>query len=247
MTSRDWPVPLEDNHYQLSYAIRQRAGAAQLSVNDLKEALRVANQNVRNVVWTGWSMFYQFTRKEIAPRIVVDKSAGTEVEAFETNLRGETLLDTTLPDYWRVTVDGRATLIRAYREDRSEIPPLVRKGAGAGKWLSPRTLIRELYELATHAKELAKAFEGAENVEFYCSWCGLKGRIIGDFDPGIDWNERTCHVNERSVGATVTLDRLTGDTAGVVAELAAPVLRLFDGLELGREWITKEVPKFREL
>lgn len=247
MSKQDWLVAIADNHYQLSYRIFESGGTTKHTATTLREAIRVAGEAVRNVVWTGWSMFHQFNRKEIAPRIVIDSSSGEEIEAIETDLLGETNLEATIPDVWRVTVDGRATLIRPYREDRAVISHLQKKGLVPGTWLSPRTLIRDVYEFVTHAKELAKAFPHAERIEFRCSWFGLRGRKIADFEPGASWHDRSSHTSERTTTLTVSVDQLTADTAAVVAELAAPVLRLFDGLELTRDWIVNEVPKFRSL
>jgi len=192
-------------------------------------------------------MFHPFTRPAIAPYVVVDSSSGQDVEAWETNLLGETILEATMPDVWRITADGRASLWRPYREDRMDVPHLAARGLTRGKYLSPRILVRELYEFASHAKELAKFFPYASQAEFRCSWMGLKNRSIADMQPGVDWREYVCRVNERTSTATVPLDTVTADTASVVAALAAPVLNLFDGFDLSRDWILREVPKFRML
>lgn len=247
MHKLNWPVSLADNHFQLSYRIIEIGAKTRHTATTLREAIRTAGESVRNVVWTGWSMFYQFNRAEIAPRIVMETLAGDEIEAIETSLLGETNLEATLPDYWRITVDGRASIIRAFREDRSIIPHLEKVGLVPGTWLSPRTLIRDLYEFVTHAKELAKAFQHSECLEFRCSWYGLKGRKISEFESSTIWHERKCNVAERTSALTASVDQLAADPSVVVAELAAPVLRLFDGLELTRDWIVKEIPKFRML
>ena len=247
MSRVQWPIPLELNYYQLSYRIIESADKTRHTVASLREAIRSAGVGVKNVVWTGWSMFHQFTRPEIAPRVVIDTATGEEIEALETSLIGETRLEATMPDVWRITADGRATIFRPYREDRELIPHLADQGLTPGKFLSPRTLIRDLYEFVTHAKELAKSFLNAQSIEFRCTWTGLEGRRIADFEPGIDWNDYNSHTKERSSSATVSIDELTADTASVVVNLATPVLNLFDGFELNREWIVRETPKFRTL
>lgn len=242
-----WPVSIAQNYYQLSYRIVETGGETRHTVKTLGEAIRITGEAVRNVVWTGWSMFHQFTRASIAPRVVIDAASGKEVEAIETNLLGETILESTVPDLWRITVDGRSSIVRPYREDRMVIPHLSARGLIPGKYISPRILIRELYEFATHAKELAKAFPHASKIEFHCSWFGLEGRRIADMEPDVEWGDYVCHVNNRSSSATVTLDELAADTVSVVATLAAPVLNLFDGFEISRDWIARQVPKFRML
>jgi hypothetical protein len=239
-----WPVPLERNYYQLSYRVIESRDKTRHTISSLQEAIRTAGVSVKKVVWTGWSMFHQFTRPEIAPRIMIDNLTGEEIEAIETSLIGETKLEATIPDVWRITTDGRATIFRPYREDRSVIAHLAEQGLTPGKFLSPRTLIRDLYEFVTHAKEFAKSFPNAQGVEFQCTWIGLEGRKIADFEPGIEWNDYTCHTNARSSSARVSLDELSADTASVVVKLATPVLHLFDGFELSREWVVRETPKF---
>lgn len=239
--------PTKRSFYQLSYRIIESGEPTGHTIKSLEESIRVAGESVRTVVWTGWSMFHQFTRAGIAPKIVIDTATGEEVMAIETDLREKTTMERTVPEVWRITADGRATLIRPYREDTATPRHVVEQGLTAGGWLSPRVLIREVYELATHAKELAKAFSNADCIEFRCTWLGLKGRKIADFIAGVDWDQRTCHVNERTSAVTVSLDELTADTAAVVARLTSPVLNLFDGLDLSREWIIRQVPRFREI
>ena len=114
-------------------------------------------------------------------------------------------------------------------------------------WLSPRTLIREVYELVTHAKELAKAFPNVESVQFKCTWYGLKDRRFADFEPGVSWHDRTCHADGRSTGGQFSVEQLTGDTTSVVVMLAAPVLVLFGGWETTDDWVDGLRPGFRAL
>jgi hypothetical protein len=242
-----WPVSLAANHFQLSYRIVERGGQSVLDSTDLLEAIRTANERVRSVVWTGWSMFYIFTRSEIAPQRLIDRGTGEEVEAIETRLINETNLEATLPDFWRITADGRVTLMRAYREDRSTNPPLAARGLKPGNWLAPRELVRDVFELASHAREFSKAFSHAAAVEFRCSWFGLRARRIGDFNPGVDWGPRTCHTEERTTFAIPSIEEFAADPESVAVELYAPVLRLFDGLELDRAWLVKEKARFRSL
>jgi hypothetical protein len=229
--------------YQLSYRIAS-AGDVALPLPELQEAIRKAGERVRDVVSTGWSMFYQFTRPEIAPQVHVDTGTGEEVEAIETDLREHGSTPGSRGQVWRITADGRATLIRQYREDTAGNPRLAERGLTPGTWLSPYTLIREVYELATHAKELAKFFPGAQRIEFCCTWQGLKGRALSEFGQDVDWHG-SCHAEQRSSSLSVSLDELSADTASVVSRLAAPVLHLFGGLDLSREWIQRQVRSFR--
>jgi len=243
----DFPVSVKDNHYQLSYRVIRPAGAPTVEGDSLLEAIRQAGERVRNVVWTGWSMFHPFTGDEIKPSFVTDLNDGQEIDAIETVLLGQNFIAETVPDYWRITADAHATIIRPYREDRVPVPHLTKEGLRTGMWLSPRVLAREAYELLTHAKELAKFFASAETVEFRCSWYGLKDRRIADFDPSVDWYDRTCRINERTTTARASVEALAGDPDSTVLGLVTPVARLFDGLEITRAQLQQWRPTFRQL
>lgn len=242
-----WPVSVEGNHYQFSYQIIEGGGKTNHTIATLSEAIRLAGERVKDVVWTGWSMFYQFSRQEIAPHILVDDSMGEEVEVLETNLLSNTFISDTVPDFWRITADGRTTIIRPYREDRVPVPHLQESGLEPGMWLSPPTLIREVYELVTHAKELAKEFTYVESVQIQCTWHGLKNRRFADFKPGVSWHDRLCHADGRTTGGKFPIEQLTGDTTSVVVALAGPILTLFGGWETIAEWVDGLRPGFRVL
>ena len=242
----DFPVSVKENHYQLTYRLIRPGSSPMLEGNSLLEAIRQAGEHVRDVVWTGWSMFHPFTRNEIKPRFVTDLDNGQEIDALETILLGRTFIAETVPDYWRITADGRATIIRPYREDRTAVPHLAKQDLHPGMWLSPRILAREAYELVAHAKELAKFFAAVGAVEFRCTWYGLKDRRIADFDPSIDWYDRTCRINERTTASQSSVEALTADPDSIVLALVTPVTRLFDGLEITSSELEHWRPTFRQ-
>ena len=176
-----WPVPLSENHYQLSYRIIHD-GPDITNPEKLKEILGEVNLRVRDHVWTGWSMFYPFSEPEIAPKITQENENGFGTLLLETDLRIEGLPETTLPDYWRVSLAGFAVLIRPYREDRfARLNKNIDSRRRAGEWLSPETPIRETAELVRHAYLFSKHFPTAHHVEFMCLWKGLKDRHFEGF------------------------------------------------------------------
>ena len=113
-----WPVSVTENRYQLSYLISTDGGEL-LDVGRVPELLRRINLEVRDTVWTGWSMFFPFVGPDLAPRIRAEHRDGSGGDVMECNLTGIADLEFSLPDYWRVAPDGRVTLVRAYREDRT--------------------------------------------------------------------------------------------------------------------------------
>ena len=242
VTDLSWPVDLEANHCQLSYIIFSDDGVT-IPARELQQVLEQVNRHVRETVWTGWSMFYPFTRPEIAAALHPEFDDGTGVDVLESNLIGDDDL-IGLPDYWRYAIDGRATLVRPYREDSQ--PSVEGKGRPAGSWLSPETVLRETTELVTHARIMAERYE-SRRVAFRCTWRGLAGREIDDFG-GVYWSPgRQARADQRTTGGTWDLQVLVANWHDVVAQLSCPVLNLFGFGECGPELVAGMAPRFIKL
>lgn len=242
-TALRWLVEIEANHCQLSYFIQSETGF-NIPAAELREVLEQVNRNVRETVWTGWSMFYPFTRPEIAAALHPEFEDGTGVDVLESNLVGDGDFDITLPDYWRYAVDGRATIIRPFREDRRR--SVESKGRAAGTWLSPETVIRETTEIVTHARIIAERFEGSR-VAFRCTWRGLAGREIDDFGDGYWSPGRHARADQRTTTGTWEVPALAANWHEVVAELSCPVLSLFGLPEYGPDFVARLTPRFVKL
>ena len=220
-----WPVPIKENRCQLSYLISFVDGDNRLTTNSLFTILEEVNYEVRDTVWTGWSMFYPFREPSIAPAIYPERIDGTGEDILEANLLGDRV-GTSLPDLWRVAPDGRATLLRLYREDREKsVNHLSRE---VGTWLSPETVVRETAELVAHANSLAKRMEGATRVSFRCTWMGLKGREIDDFEPEVYWRPGyIARAHQRTTEGEWSVWQLRTARSTIVGELSCPILQLF--------------------
>ncbi len=231
----NWPLPLHATHYQLSYFISHKDESK--SISELKNLLEEINIEVRDTVWTGWSMFYPFKRPEIAPAVVPEHSDGSGLSLLEGNLIGNGQLDTSMPDFWRLSPDGRASLVRAYREDERLSPP--------GRWLSPITVLRETTEIVRHARAFANRFPSATSVGFRCTWLGLEGREIKDFNPTALWSPSCtkAKADRRVSSGEWTLAQLQTSWPEIVASLGCPILTLF-GLDCSTELVRRMAPRF---
>jgi hypothetical protein len=203
----------------------------------MRQLLEEMNNEVRDTVWTGWSMFYPFTRPEIAAVVYPEQPDGTGLDLLETNLIGNGQFDTSMPDFWRIAPDGRASLVRGYREDvRLENP---------GKWLSPMTVLRETTELVRHARALARRFPTATAVGFRCTWLGLRGREIRDFDNSILWRPGQIAAADRRVTTGEwTVVQLNTEWSQIVADLGCPILALFGMDYCSSEMVRGMAPRF---
>src|SRR5260370_11133258 len=95
---------------------------------------------------SGWTMFHVFTRAEIEPVFVQDTTSGQGDNDFLESalLRDSQPRPAGAYDFWRVSGDGKATLIRSYPEDREDLSAHARQDPGT--WLSPDTMATWLIE-----------------------------------------------------------------------------------------------------
>lgn len=240
-----WRVPVNDNRYQLSYLITT-SDHQTLPEDSLRKVLEEINNEVRNTVWTGWSMFFPFSSPEISPAFHAERPDGTGQDVLEANLMGDGNFDMSLPDFWRIAPDGRVTIIRTYREDRER--SVKDSGRAAGAWISPETIMRETTELVTHAKLFARRFDAATKVSFRCTWIGLKGREIADFDSSIYWSRGyISKASQRTVDGEWSTAQLAANWSTIVSELGCPILRLFNFPNCGPVFVDHMKSRFVKL
>lgn len=242
LRARKAPLEAAKWHFQFSYLID--SGGKQLDKNQLLTTLRQINGEVRDLVHTGWSMFYIFSRSDIAPAFKNDPQSGEGdddfLECFVSRAATE-VFDST--DMWRVSADGKATLIRTYWEDASLAS--VQTGLDPGSWLSPNMLVRSLAEFVRHARGMAERFEAPNAVSFRCEWYGLGGRRV--FDPSVLWRGERTAGSDRIIGnGTWPLSALLNDWPAIVSMLSAQVARLFEiSHVITPAWVQKQAPTWR--
>lgn len=226
--AKNHPPIYEKSHVQFSYRIVTR-DAERLQGAELIDVLRQVNNEVRDLVRTGWSMFYIFDRAGIQPVWVVDPTSGEgEHDFLECSMLRDPQLDWTGCDLWRVTTSGKAALVREYWEDEADW--CKSRGVEPGTGFDPNLMLRSLAELVRHARGMAGRFEMATDVDFRCEWHGLQGRVLRS-ERGGYWSPRPPAIDTRRVAtASSPLASLEPDWPIVVSQLASPVARLF-GIE----------------
>lgn len=213
-----WQTPLLDAHYQLSYMLTHDDQPK--TITEMRQLLSQMNLEVRDTVSYGRSMFYPFTRPEDEPRICSELPDGVGNDILEVNKLECQGNRHSLSEFWRLAPDGRASIVRAYNEDIHI--------EGPEKFLSPKSLIRELTEFARHARAFARHFPTATTVAFQCTWLGLQGRRVQEYNPAISYySEQTATQNRRVTSGEWSVARLNDNWEDIVAHLGCPVLSQF--------------------
>jgi hypothetical protein len=112
---------------------------------------------------TGWPPWNVFRRDELRPR--------TADRVIECWLRETVFEDGAHSDFWRVSADGKAYLLRGYQEDSG--PDSVEPGTA----LDLTIPVWRTGECLLHAARLAARL-GGTRIEFGMEWTGLKGRQL---------------------------------------------------------------------
>ena len=213
---------LKRAHYQFSYQVNT-AGSERLDMGQLLAELRSMGQEVHDLVDPGWTMFWVFDGSELGPYSSADDTIG-EAEFLECCLIHEEV-ERPLPDFWRVSPSGKATIVRPFWEDRRNIG----EGFKPGTWFWPYIMGREIAEVIRHARAFAERFSMPENVSFRAEWCGLQGWEVKDPDtPMLRMMDRSAQSDTRTVTRTVPVADLSSRWAEITAEMLSPVTRMFD-------------------
>lgn len=240
--ARDLPPFYSTAFYQLSYAI-ERADGQVLNVDRLLGTLREVNNEVRDLVSTGWSMFHPFAGTG-APYFNTDEKSGLgESDFLEcTHLRNP---DPSFlaAEMWRVSPDGKCTIIRSYLEDDIMFTPQTQLAQGT--WFSPQMMVCSLAELVRHARGIGERFGEPSAVHFRCEWSGLNKRVL--YDPVGRWSGRDPAKQDRRVSSgTYPFSSLPNRLEDIVAELAQPVMRIFiSDFVITPEWVRGQRKRWR--
>ena len=211
-------------HFQLSYRIGTARGE-DLEMPGFVDELRQIGHEVRQLVDTGWPMFVLLDVPAL--RSVTDEASGVD-ENLECRLLGADREPGGIPELWRASPKGLATLVRAYYiEDFSAWGD--RRRLAPGTWLWPEGVARDLAELIRHALAFSQRFETAETVSFRAEWWGLKGRRLDAPEVPLFRSRHDLAVDDSCVATTtVPVPKLGDGWRSITASLVSRVVRLFN-------------------
>jgi hypothetical protein len=231
--------PLVENFMQFSYLIRHKNGES-VGAKEAFPLIEKLNTAVRDTVRYGRSMFHPFTRPKLSPRFNMDSAIdGGDTDFLEASTfqagsnRG---------DFWRLALDGRASILRPLDEDADErAPPDIPLNS---TWFDPRVHIRDIMEIVRHARAFSEEFSNVTDICFQFEWMGLKGRLATTHER-YQSEAYTAQTDWRKVYDCIPLAALIGDVPAAVSKLFAPVYRMFNPRgEISADYVRRYMDSF---
>ena len=193
---------------------------------------------------TGWPPFWYPTRRGIAPYPI----DGT-VECWlgkDPRLPDEER-DPAKCDFWRISPDGLAYLLRGYQEDGRD---LLRAGAARidfGSVFDVTLPVWRLGEALLQAQRLAgNLFHEPTTIKYVARYEGLKGRSLVSLN--LDRYLRAREVSRQSeivLSTHVDSNSISANLPEIVHSFLSPLYALFGFFELPKKLVTDELAKMR--
>ena len=223
------PARCWNGHYEVSFAF-EAGDVIRLPV--LVERMKSASQ----IKYTGWPPFWIPTRPEIAP-----KPINGAVECWHGRSgMARILADAAHSDFWRVTPEARAFLIRGYEEDGlKEKPP--------GMLLDATLPIWRVGEIILYAGRLATELHSKGTLHFKVRWLGLKGRMltfVSDQSRSTGGRYKAAQ-DTVDVEVPIPIDRIEENLPEVLYSILQPLYENFDFFELPRWMVAQELAEMR--
>ncbi len=209
-------------NWQASYSIECSDGQV-LEMASMLEILRQAHREVFDTVDSGWNMLDPQGVIDVRPTFQTDARAGLGDADFLEFSALRSKIGVSIADLWRVSPDGKVTVVRDYWEDT-----FVGGGMKPGTFVSPNWMVRSLAEVVRHARALTERFENPASVSFRCEWFGLQGRIL--HSPNALWSVRWregANSDRRVSECNFPVTMLDNGLPEIVSKLIAPLLRAF--------------------
>ncbi|MTW18785.1 hypothetical protein GJ689_21525 [Rhodoplanes serenus] len=224
------PARFPLGHYRFAYQLK--GPFERPNLRQLLEALR--NAQVRHSGWPNWPII---ERDPIRPYPVDDV-----IEAFLVRDKDAEQRSPDTLDFWRVSADGKAFMIRGLNEDSH--PDLQEPG----KHLDITTPTWRLADGLTHAANLARELKLKDGfVDFDLQWSGLSERELNSIgNPRrVLFSGHKTHQKEYTARLTVPLGSIRDTLPEIVDKALRPMYERFDFFELPATLTAEEIAYWR--
>lgn len=185
---------------------------------------------------TGWPPFWYPSRMEIAPYpidgVVECWLGGDQSDDRRFN-------DSAHSDFWRISPDGLAFLLRGYQDDG--------EGRAKASSFSIEIPIWRAGETLLHAAQFAENMvDGPTTINFIAHYTGLAGRRQTSSERGRDFYENNIARQDKiTLSTTVEASAIKPNLPEIVQPLLAPLYALFDFSELSMDFVVAELTEMR--
>lgn len=189
--------------------------------------------------YTGWAPFWYPTRRGIEPYLndgAVECWLGGDTDANHAGAH-----DAAHSDFWRISPDGMAFLLRGYQEDdTSRFTP--------GTLFDVTLAVWRMGEILMHAQRLAdNLIEGPSSLNFTAHYTGLAGRVLTSVsgDRAI-WDDQTARQGAIELHTSVETSSIASNLPEIVHPLLTPLYALFSFSDLPSSLVVEELAKLRK-
>ena len=230
----DSPARCLDGFFTFAYDV---AGRTTLRLADLLDVLRDAPR------LTGWPTWWVPTREEIEPY-----ASNGAIECWIGGDTSEHYLgppDAAHSDFWRVTPDGRAFLLRGYQEDGNHA---ARAGIQPGTCLDPTLPIWRIGEGLLHAEYFAGRL-GGQSISFAARYTGLRERRLATWANPMEvagWAGGISRDDDVPLSKSIAVDILGTNLVEVVHSLLSPFYERFNFTRLPLKIVQRELNRLRK-
>jgi hypothetical protein len=231
--ARRFPYGYSIFAYQLRGALRP------VSKSDLLEILRTMSPR-----HSGWPPWWVPSRPEIEP-YVSDNTIECWLGRDRNQLTGTDMRDAAHSDFWRVSPEGLAFLMRGYQEDG---PNVERRGFAPGMVLDVTLPVWRVGEALLHAQALASPIGDYQTaVAFRANYTGLSGRHLASVsgDRFMLGERDVCRQHSIVLDTAVDASRIRDNLSEIVFALLQPLYELFSFFKLPMTLVQEEIAKMK--
>lgn len=246
MEQLGWPVDPACNRIAFGFRLVDSGGepVRALPLNALESAIRSASAASGALIGESSGNFDPGWNQETRAKVtVVDDHDGY------AGRRASPDGSFNLPMEWLIRDDGVGVEVTGIPEDNPWVHQAVEGRGRTRKWptgqrLAPSFQVDTIAQAVTFVGRLAESYPDASGCDLMLDYLGLEGRELDEPDPGIYFSSRrTSATNERHVKVHVGIAALTAELPEVTASLVGPIFRLFDGWDIGAEYVQQRLAK----